>query len=112
MEMTFAFDCSGIRLMQYVLTCKQRIVFITLLGWGLQTWRRLKMFKLIILISCLSFALVMADNCFEYNIEYAGNIINNPLEQRTDSAEDCQKLCKNNSACQGFTWASADYPGT
>ena len=69
------------------------------------------MAKLILLICWLSLASVMAESCLEYNTDYYGTNINNGLEQRTDSAEDCQKLCKNTAGCQGFTWASANFPG-
>ena len=63
----------------------------------------------IILLYCLLFfASAIAENCFEYDTDYLGTIVNDPLEQRTESAEECQILCHLGS-CEGFTWASADF---
>jgi hypothetical protein len=68
------------------------------------------------LIFCATFAIlsngVLAQSCLEINIDYVGSNINNGLEQRTDHAEDCQKLCQVTFECEGFTWASPNFPGS
>ena len=64
----------------------------------------------ILLLVCLA-SLVMAEDCFDHDTDYYGTNINNGLEQRTDNAADCQKLCQNTNGCKGFTWASANFPG-
>ena len=64
--------------------------------------------------SLVLFALsvAQAQNCFEYDTDYDGTNLNNGLEQRTSSAEDCWQLCKLTLGCEGFTWASGNFPGT
>ena len=68
--------------------------------------------KTILLLCWLALTSAMSESCLEYNTDYFGTNINNGLEQRTDSAEDCQKLCQATTGCKGFTWASANFPGT
>jgi len=48
-------------------------------------------------------------NCFEYDTDYQGTNINNGLEQRTSTADDCWTLCKLTLDCEGFTWASSNF---
>ena len=52
-----------------------------------------------------------AQNCFEYNIDYEGTDLNNGLNQRTNTAEECQSLCQLTQNCQGFTWANGNFFG-
>jgi hypothetical protein len=54
---------------------------------------------------------VFALDCFEKDIDYDGSNINNGLEQKTESAENCQKMCKLTQGCVGFTWASSNFAG-
>ena len=55
---------------------------------------------------------ISAEDCFEYNVDYEATNMNNGLEQRTNSASDCWNLCKLTLGCEGFTWASSNFPGT
>jgi len=48
-------------------------------------------------------------NCFEFDIDYQGTNINDGLQQRTNTAEDCWTLCKLTLDCEGFTWASSNF---
>ena len=41
--------------------------------------------------------------CYHYNANLAGNDLNN-CEYKTNTAEQCQKLCHGNSECVQFTW--------
>ena len=43
-------------------------------------------------------------NCYEPGKYYGGNGLNDGRSTLTDSAKECQKLCKDNPACAGFTW--------
>jgi hypothetical protein len=52
-----------------------------------------------------------AQDRLERNTDYHGTNINNGLEQKTDNAEDCQTLCEIALGCEGFTWASYNFPG-
>lgn len=67
--------------------------------------------RLLILLSCLAFVAKAKGNCLEYNTDYDGTNINNGFEQRTDNAEDCQKLCQFTTNCEAFTWASSHFHG-
>ena len=62
-------------------------------------------------IFCLILSLTAAQNCLEYDTDYDGTNLNNGLEQRTSSAQDCQKLCQFTQGCEGFTWASDVFSG-
>ena len=75
----------------------------------LRIWNIEMKIKILIIVSLAS--LVLAKDCFEYDTDYYGTNINNGLEQRTDNAADCQKLCSNTNGCKGFTWASANFAG-
>ena len=46
-------------------------------------------------------------------LEQKGNdlTMNDGLEQRTSTAEDCQTLCCATMGCNGFTWASGEFFG-
>ena len=65
----------------------------------------------VILFSGIALAEPGVKNCFEYNIDYDGTNINNGLQQRTNTADDCWTLCKLTLDCDGFTWASQDFAG-
>ena len=43
-------------------------------------------------------------DCYEPGKDYGGNDLNVGHSTLTDSAKECQQLCKDNSACVGFTW--------
>ena len=64
----------------------------------------------ILLVSLLSLSL--AEDCFDYDTDYYGTNINNGLEERTDSAKDCQRHCQATDGCVAFTWASKNFPGS
>ena len=75
------------------------------------------MIKAIVTVSIALFSFASSEenqpkNCFEYNTDYQGTNINNGLEQRTSSEDDCWTLCKLTLDCEGFTWASSNFPGT
>ena len=57
------------------------------------------------------FGLSQAKDCFDHDTDYYGTNINNGLEERTDSATDCQRHCQATSGCVAFTWASKNFPG-
>ena len=52
-----------------------------------------------------------AQDCFEYNIDYDGIDIDDGLHTKTDTAEECQAMCKQNVACEGFTWTTDKFFG-
>ena len=66
--------------------------------------------KVWILLALLSLSL--AEDCFDYDTDYYGTNINNGLEERTDSAKDCQRHCQATDGCVAFTWASKNFPGS
>lgn len=57
------------------------------------------------------FGLAFANECFEYDTDYDGTNLNNGLQQKTSTAQDCWQLCKLTLGCEGFTWASSNFPG-
>ena len=57
------------------------------------------------------FGIAFANECFEYDIDYDGTNLNNGLEQKTSTADDCWQMCKLTVGCEGFTWAASDFPG-
>ena len=67
----------------------------------------------ILLLCFLSINLQFAfsANCLKYDTDFNGPNINNGLEQRTSTAEDCQTLCCATMGCNGFTWASGEFFG-
>lgn len=48
------------------------------------------------------------DDCFERNINYQGEDINDGLMLLTASASECQDNCRVNQDCHVFTWADPD----
>jgi hypothetical protein len=54
---------------------------------------------------------VFALGCFEINIGYIATDINNGLYQMEESANDCQNVCKERQECEGFDWATPNFPG-
>jgi hypothetical protein len=50
--------------------------------------------------------------CFDISFQYTGTNMNNGYEQKEESAENCQKLCKLTTGCEGFTWASSNFKCT
>ena len=67
----------------------------------------------ILLLCLLSINLQFAfsANCLKYDTDFNGPNINNGLEQRTSTAEDCQTLCCVTMGCNGFTWSSGEFFG-
>lgn len=43
-------------------------------------------------------------------INYSGNDLNDGNQNKKNSAEECQQLCKNNDACVAFTWVQLNVP--
>ena len=68
--------------------------------------------KYFMIIASLLLLVTAKDDCFEYNVDYDGTNINNGLDQKTLSASDCWNMCKLTLDCQGFTWASNNFPGS
>ena len=67
-----------------------------------------------ILVLCLlsiNFQFGFSANCLKYDTDFDGSNMNNGLEQRTSTAEDCQTLCCVTMGCNGFTWASGEFVG-
>ena len=67
-----------------------------------------------ILLLCLlsiNIQFAFSANCLKYDTDFNGPNINNGLEQRTSTAEDCQTLCCATMGCNGFTWASGEFFG-
>ena len=60
-------------------------------------------------ISCYCFAIlhIAGTNCFLLGVDYDGNDIHGNVA-RTDSATDCQALCKNVANCEQFSWVGSD----
>ena len=54
------------------------------------------------------------ESCFEENIDYVGNDLNNQTSdtnyslgyENLESAKDCRELCQDTNGCLGFTWES------
>ena len=67
-----------------------------------------------ILLLCLlsiNFQYVFSANCLKYNTDFDGTNMNDGLQQRTSTAEDCQTLCCVTMGCNGFTWSSGEFFG-
>lgn len=43
-------------------------------------------------------------DCYDVNVDYRGNDLNNGNETLTDTPEECQQLCQDNKKCVAFTW--------
>ena len=50
----------------------------------------------------------IADSCYERGINYPGKDLNDGTQTKTDSAEKCQRLCKEEEACVAFTWSRTE----
>jgi hypothetical protein len=45
------------------------------------------------------------------NTDFNGTVINNGLDQRTESAENCHKICQLTLGCHGFSWMGPKFQG-
>jgi hypothetical protein len=48
-------------------------------------------------------------DCFTYGAQYVGVSLNNPEQDRTPTAEDCQSFCQTVSDCVAFSWVDGGH---
>ena len=52
--------------------------------------------------------LIDITDCFEYQIEYSGQHLGNPINNFNGEATDCQQLCESTNGCNYFVWRNKE----
>ena len=64
---------------------------------------------LVILLQSSHGSSLPSSECFDYGLQYAGEALNTPEQDKTPSPEACQLFCQTVFDCVAFSWVDDSY---